>query len=193
MFDHRIVVTVHVVDFELLQAHVVAESLEELFLLPIEHVASLHDQFLHGGVGVRPFEDLGAADADQFGVVADVDDLVVEGAGGVDGVGEADHGEAVLGKADGVHGVADLAHHVVHLLILQVALVYDQRPFQVVLVEGEDVLQVLAQGCDLAFVQFDFEVHEGHFGRDYVGDQVYFTGGDAVEAGLQPPGQRDFS
>lgn len=44
-----------------------------------------------------------------------------------------------------MHGVANLIHHVIDLIILQIRFIDDQRPLHVILMKGEDVLQILIQ------------------------------------------------
>lgn len=58
---------------------------------------------------------------------------MVEGVSCIDDVLQTQQGEVVLGEADGMHGVADLVHHVTHLLVMQVRLVQHQSPLDVVL------------------------------------------------------------
>ena len=53
---------------------------------------------------------------------------------------QANQRQLVFGEANGVHGVADLIHHISHLIVLQVGLKDDQRPLYVIFIEGENVL-----------------------------------------------------
>ena len=123
---HCVVVAVHVVYLELFQAHIAGQTLEELALFSQRYVAAFEGQFLEGGVGVGHGEYFGAADADEFGIVAEIDGLVAEGSRRVDDILQTDQWELIFGQADHEHGVADLVHHVVHMVVLQIWLVNNQ-------------------------------------------------------------------
>lgn len=88
---HGIVVAVHVVDLELFEAHIAGQAFKELALFSQRYVAALEDQFLEGGVGVGHGKYLGAADADEFGVEAEIYCLVAESPSCVDDILQANY------------------------------------------------------------------------------------------------------
>lgn len=76
VFDHCIVIAVHIIYLEFLQAHVASQPLKKLTFLAQSHVTSLESQFLQRWVSIGQSEEFVATDADKFGVVAEINTLV---------------------------------------------------------------------------------------------------------------------
>lgn len=118
MTQHRVVVAIHVIYLELLKAHIIGQSLKKFILFSKQDIASLESEFLYWWVGVCKGKYLATANADQFGVVAAIYEFVVKSICGIHDMLKTNKGELIFGKADCMHWIADLVHHIAHLLIL---------------------------------------------------------------------------
>ena len=81
----------------------------------------------------------------------------------------------VFWKANHEHGITDLIHHVIDVIVLKVGLIYYEGPFDKLAAEREDVFEVFIESPDLTLMEFYFKVHQCIFLGDYVGNQVYIT------------------
>ena len=125
MAQHWVVVAVHVVYLELLQAHVVGQSLKKLVLFSEQDITAFEGELLYWWVGVSQGKDLASTNADQLCVVATVYEFVIKSIRRVDDMLKTDERKLIFGEANCMHRIADLVHHVAHLLILEIRFIYN--------------------------------------------------------------------